>query len=391
MRSAVIIGANEFQEPLILKAKEMGFVTHVFAWREGAVAERSADFFYPISIVDIDAILKECERVRPAAVATCGSDLAAITVNRLANALGLPSNPPETAVIATNKYAMRGAFLKHGVPTPRFASVSEGDSLSEAVVGMRLPIIVKPTDRSGSRGITKLNSLDALGEAVAAAAGQSFEKRAIIEEYAFGPEFSCECVSQNGVHHMLAVTKKFTTGAPHFIETGHIQPSGLSEAQLEKVRSAVFSALDALCVTTGASHTEFKLLPESGEVFIIETGARMGGDCIGSDLVMLSTGQDYLKLTMEAALGEELSLNCAQACGEKAFAAIRFIFNSADLAHLRMLQSDPELSKKLVRVSDIRMGEDDDVSDSSSRFGFYILKCGSREEALRLADLNEEN
>ena len=387
-KAVVIIGANEFQEPLVLKAKEMGCTTHVFAWAEGAVAARSADFFHPISIVETDRILEICKGIRPAAVASCGSDLAAITVNKLAHALGLPSNPEETAFIATNKYAMRTAFLNAGVPTPRFAGVKEGDDLISAAAGMRLPVIVKPTDRSGSRGITKLTELSGLEDAVRAACGQSFEKRAIIEEFADGPEYSCECVSQNGVHHILAVTKKFTTGAPHYIETGHIQPSGLGEEQLEKVRKAVFAALDALHITTGASHSEFRLPPDTGEVFIIEVGARMGGDCIGSDLVRLSTGRDFLRMTLESALGLPLTLN-AEEGAETGFAAIRFIFGREDLARLERIKNDPALSKKLVRVSDIRMGEEGGITDSSSRFGFYIVKCESREEALALADLNE--
>ena len=384
----VIIGANEFQLPLVLRAKQMGLTTHVFAWREGAVAAEAADRFYPISIVETEEILKECRRISPKAVATIGSDLAAITVNKLANALGLPSNPPVTAHIATNKYAMRGALLKAGVPTPAFVSLAAGEDTS-AVRRMRLPVIVKPTDRSDSRGITKLESLDGLDAAIALAAGQSFEKRAIVEEFAAGHEYSCECVSQYGVHHMLALTKKFTTGAPHYIETGHIQPAGLSEDERERVRSAVFAALDALQVTTGASHTEFKLLPDTGEVFIIEVGARMGGDCIGSDLVRISTGHDFLKLTLQAALGEPIDLSVPADFVPRT-AAIRFIFNRADLARLNAIKADSEAASHIVRVSDIAMGEDDMITDSGSRFGFYILSCGDERSARELAGLNED-
>ena len=76
MKKIVIIGANDFQKPLILKAKEMGYETHVFAWREGAIGAEDADFFYEISIVEMDEILEECRRIKPDAVATIGSDLA---------------------------------------------------------------------------------------------------------------------------------------------------------------------------------------------------------------------------------------------------------------------------------------------------------------------------
>ena len=92
MKKIAIIGANDFQNPLILKAKEMGYETHVFAWREGAPGEETADYFYPISIVEREKILEECRRIRPAAVISIGSDLAMLTVNYVAGELGLVCN-----------------------------------------------------------------------------------------------------------------------------------------------------------------------------------------------------------------------------------------------------------------------------------------------------------
>ena len=82
MKKIVIIGANDFQNQLILKAKEMGFETHVFAWQDGSIGERTADYFYPVSIVEIDEILEKCKEIKPDAVATIASDLANITVSK---------------------------------------------------------------------------------------------------------------------------------------------------------------------------------------------------------------------------------------------------------------------------------------------------------------------
>ena len=145
MKKIVIIGANSFQNPLILKAKEMGYETHVFAWKDGSIGERTADYFYPISIVEKEAILEECRRIQPDAVATIASDLANITVQYLAEQLGLPHNSDNCIYISTNKFAMREAFSKHGVPTPGFVSVCEGDDYAKAVESMQFPMIVKPT------------------------------------------------------------------------------------------------------------------------------------------------------------------------------------------------------------------------------------------------------
>ena len=117
MKKLVIIGANEFQNPLILKAKEMGYETHVFAWKPGAIGEKTADYFYPISIVEVEDILKICREIQPDGVVTIGSDLANITVAKLAKALGLPGNSLSCIEKSTNKAAMRAAFNDAGIDT----------------------------------------------------------------------------------------------------------------------------------------------------------------------------------------------------------------------------------------------------------------------------------
>ena len=383
MRKLAIIGASDLQLPLIEKAKAMGLETHVFAWAAGDVGETAADYFYPISIIDTDEIIRECKKIQPDGVATIASDLAAITVIKVATALGLPSNPNETAIIATNKYAMRRTFREAGIPTPQFTEVFS-DNIPDQINTFHFPIIVKPTDRSGSRGIYKLETKEGLEEAIKEACEQSFEKKAIVEEYIEGKEYSCECITQNGEHHMLAITKKFTTGAPHFIETGHIEPSGLSPETCEKVREQVYKALDALHVRTGASHSEFKVDPKTGEIRIIEIGARMGGDCIGSDLVHLSTGYDFVKMTIQCALGEPISL---QRDPSHPVAAVRFIMNEDDYKHYEGMSETNKA--RIIRTSNIHKPERSMASDSSTRSGFYIVTGKTAEEALTAANLQD--
>ena len=179
MKRIVIIGANEFQNPLILKAKEMGYETHVFAWQAGAIGERTADFFYPISIIEKDRILEECKKLKPEAIVTIASDLATITVNYIARKLGLVCNSERNVRVSTNKYEMRKAFQAAGVATPDFCEVGPGDDLNR-IKRMRLPIIIKPTDRSGSRGITKVERVEEIEAAVRTSIEYSFEKKAIV-------------------------------------------------------------------------------------------------------------------------------------------------------------------------------------------------------------------
>lgn len=378
-KKIAIIGASELQNPLILKAKEMGFETHVFAWQDGSVGEKTADYFYPISIVEKDMILEKCREIKPEAVVSIASDLANITVNYLSHKLGLISNSEKSVLISTNKSEMRKALAAGGVYTPQFKKVGLDFDLSE-FSEMHFPVIVKPTDRSGSRGINKVFKKEELAAAISAAVEQSFEKKAIVEEFIEGNEYSCECISFEGKHHFLAVTKKYTTGAPHFIEIGHIEPSDLDKETVEKVKNEIYKALDALEVRYGASHSEFKVDSE-GNIKIIEIGSRMGGDCIGSELVRQSTGFDFVKMVIETALGKPPEFT--QVCRPKS-AAIRYIFNKRDLDILEKIKR--EHSDKLIFTSHIELFNEKGVSDSSSRYGFFIVRCETNRECAEICE-----
>lgn len=372
-KKVVIIGANDFQNPLILKAKELGYETHVFAWKDGSIGEKTADFFYPISIVEKEEILEKCREIKPDAVLTIASDLATITVNYVASKLGLTCNSLECTEISTNKFKMRQAFKKANIPVPKFEIVDENTNL-DILNGMEYPLIVKPTDRSGSRAINKILKKEELSDAIKLAVENSFEKKAIVEEYIDGDEFSAESISFHGKHNFLTVTRKQTTGYPHFIETGHIEPAGLSEEIIEKIKSAILPALDSLKIENGASHAEFKITP-NGDIRIIEIGARMGGDCIGSDLVKISTGYDYVKMVIDVALGKEPVL---EKVSVPKIAVIKFIFNKEDLNGLEKIKK--EKPEKIHFVSEIKDFGGHKIVDSSSRYGYYILALDSIDE-----------
>lgn len=375
MNSIVIIGANDFQNPLILKAKEMGYETHVFAWKDGSIGERTADFFYPISITEKEKILEICRRIKPVAVTTIASDLANITVHYLCKNLGLPSNSDHTLFVTTNKYAMRCELKNKGIKVPNFKEFTSKSTISaESLKGFRYPLIIKPTDRSGSRGIFKVSNFTELEEKIKISLDLSFEDKVIVEEFIEGNEYSCESISFNGKHQILAITKKYTTGSPNFIETGHVEPSDLSPDMVVRVKDFVCKILDALNIQTGPAHTEFKI--NNNEIEIIEIGSRMGGDCIGSHLVKLSTGYDFLKMTIQTSLGEQPDM---QVIGKKYFAGIRFIFNENDLNILNELKN----SEYLYFYSDIENSMNAKVTDSSSRKGYFILRCESKEELMK--------
>ena len=300
MKKLAVIGGSYLQLPLVMKAKQMGLEIHCFSWRDGAVCADHADYFYPISIIEKEIILQKCQEIGVDGITTIASDTAVVTVNYVASLMRLISNPDEYSEITTNKYLMRQCFMKNDVPSPLFSLVD--NSSKYQIEGFRFPLIVKPTDRSGSRGVEKVINPAQLEEAILRAQNESFEHKAIIEEFVSGREISVESISFQGKHYILQITDKVTTGEPFFVELEHHQPSSLPEEIKSRVKQIVLHALDALHIQYGASHSELKIT-EDGEIKVIEIGARMGGDFIGSDLVRLSTGYDFLKGVIEVALG----------------------------------------------------------------------------------------
>ena len=369
MKKLAIIGASYLQVPLIKKAKEMGFETHVFAWAANDVGEKIADYFYPISIVEKEQILKKCQELQIDGICTIASDLAVITVNYVAEHMKLVGNTMQATVLSTNKHEMRKAFTAHGDPSPKSICIEDVADINAE--DMEYPLIVKPLDRSGSRGITKIYDASELNQAIAYAKSVGFDKRVLVEEFVEGDEYSVEAISYQGTHHVLAITKKYTTGAPHFIETGHLEPAGLSSQMEEQVFSMVVHALDSLQIKNGASHTEFKITPD-GALKIIEIGGRMGGDFIGSNLVQLSTGVDFVENVIRVAMGQAPDLS--KKCRGKA-AGVRFVFAQEDAVVIEQINKDANC--QVIELS-VDKDMEETVTDSSNRHGYCIFVAEDR-------------
>ena len=367
-RKLAIVGASYLQQPLVEKAKEMGLYTICFAWAEGAVCADVADKFYPISIVEKDEILAICKNEQIDGICTIASDVAAPTVAYIAEKMGLVGNSYESACKANNKYEMRNVFMSAGIPCPRFKLVQFQEVIEP--VDFTFPLIVKPVDRSGSLGVARVVSKSELDDAVAKALECSFCKQAIVEEYVEGREISVEFISYNGKHYPLQITDKVTTGSPHFVELEHHQPADLSPEMYDRIYTLTDKALTALGITNGASHSEYRIT-DDGCIFVMEIGGRMGGDFIGSDLVRLSTGYDFLQGVIEVALGSftEPKFICRK------YAGVYFLCKETE--RLLPIMQKNEIEKDIVNL-EITNPDLKSVTCSADRSGYLIYKGNSK-------------
>ncbi len=300
MKKLAVIGANKPLEPFYRQAKSLGYYIIGIAYEKGAVCKQYCDKFYPVSFVEKDKVLEVCRAEMIDGITSFSLESALPTVVYVAQKLGLVSNTEECVRKLTDKYTMRKALDTAGIPNPRYVIISDTSQLEDLQVPF--PCVVKPVDSGGSQGVTLVGKKDDLKSAYERSMEYSHCGKVIIEQFIDGREFSVEYLSCKGMHYNMQITDKVTSGPPYFIELQHHQPADISSELHERICDVVEKALTALCVENSPSHTEVKL-SSNDELFIIETGARLGGDHITSDLVRLSTGYDMVQGAMELATG----------------------------------------------------------------------------------------
>lgn len=307
MERILIIGASKLQAPAIVKAKQMGYYVATVDINPEAVGISYADEFFNVSTNDIDGIIEVAKKFKPNGVMTLATDMPVRSVAKVAEIFNLTGISMDTAIKTTDKGKMIRAFSNYGVAHPWYYIVSDLDDLSNISNDLKYPCIIKPTDSSGSRGVSIVHSFSELKNSYKYALYNSGNGNCIVEEYLSGPEVSVEIMVINGYVHVLQITDKITTGEPHFVELGHNQPSKLDRTDLNKIIKLAKKAVKSVGIDNGPAHVEIILTKDGPKM--VELGARMGGDCIGSHLVLLSTGIDMVKLSIEIACGKRPQIN----------------------------------------------------------------------------------
>ncbi len=381
-KKILIIGASVLQLPAILKAKEMGYYVGVVDYNPEAVGISYADEYFNVSTIDVEGVTKTAQAFAPEGIMTLATDMPMRAIAAASMACGLPGISYETAVMATDKAEMIKAFEKCGVEHPWYfvaENAAEFESITERVT---FPCVMKPTDNAGSRGVVLARDIEELKSAYAYAQAESRRGAVIIEEYLQGPEFSVEVMVTGGEPHVLQITDKLTTGAPHFVEMGHSQPTRQSEENQEKIRDLASRACKAVGINCGPAHVEM-ILTDAGPK-MVELGARMGGDCITTHLVPLSTGIDMVRATIDTACGKLPDIEQKIWKGS----AIRYFDTSAGV--LKKIEGIEEAGK-IPGVREITIVKEigskiSDIGSSVDRIGFVIAQAETAEEAVKICE-----
>lgn len=378
MKKVMIIGASILQLPAIRRAKELGFYVGVADYNPNAVGIPEADEYFNVSTIDVDGVVKAAEEFKPDGIMTLATDMPMRAVAKACEVCGLPGISYDTAVKATDKGEMIKAFEAAGVEHPWYCVVPSPEYLDAAADSISYPCIMKPTDNAGSRGVVLCRSRDELKSEYAYTRNESRGGAVIIEEFLRGPEFSVEIMVVDGISHVLQITDKLTTGEPHFVEMGHSQPTMRNKEERAGIGDLACRAVKAVGIDTGPAHVEIILTEEGPKM--VELGARMGGDCITTHLVPLSTGIDMVGSAIRLACGEKIDIERKFSKG----AAIRYL--DAHSGTIKSIEGVDE-AKKIPCIKEVSMvrqpGETiGEIGNSTDRIGFVIAQCETAEEAV---------
>lgn len=373
-KSILVFGVGELQRSIIRRAKLKGLFTIGIDPCADAVCKDEVDAFEIVAGQDFEGTCAVVEKYGVDAIVTAATDKPLVMMARVAEKYGFPFYSVETAQWSTDKYQMKQRFLEGGVPCARgrlIAKVEEADDLY-------YPLIVKPRDNSGSRGVKLCRNKEELQEAMQEALQYSHLDTVLVEEYIEGQEYSIEGLHYEGKSEVIQFTEKTTTEFPYNVELAHKQPANLTEKQKEEIRDVISKIAQCMHFENCPSHTELKI-NERG-IFIIETSPRLGGDYITSTLVPLSTGINMEDQLLNIALGGKVDTQTGRV--EKASGVCFFCLPEGVVKRI-----DPQINEVAswpgVYSFELKLKEGDEVhqiTSSLNRYGEFILVGKSFDE-----------
>lgn len=294
--------------PLIRKATEMGFETLVVSPQGNYPGLKLADRVLEFDTTDVASILNAARNEKLAGVVTTGTDVCLPALGALVDNLKLIGPSAQSAAWSSNKVLMKERFRKHGVPTAKFEVVESFGAALLASRKIRYPVMVKATDSSGSRGISKASDEASLVIAWENAKKVSKNGLILVEEYLDGLEFGAQAFVRGRKMDLVLAHNDQVTGPPYQTPIGHSMPVQLSSAEIARTEEVSELALEALNIKDAICNMDFIL--HGGEVKVLEIGARMGATCLPEN-ISAYTGNNVYEFMILKSVGDsaEFTIN----------------------------------------------------------------------------------
>ncbi|MDP2719101.1 MAG: ATP-grasp domain-containing protein, partial [Dehalococcoidia bacterium] len=249
------------------------------------------------------------KKLRINGVMTLANDVP-LTVARVAEELGLPGITVASARLASDKLAMKEKFSSDGVPVPEFREVFSSKDVAGAANDWGFPVVIKPVDGRGARGVLRLIPSTDLDWAFTRARDISEQKRVMVERFIEGLQLSTESMVYQGQCYTASWSQRnyefLDRFAPYIIENGGVLPADLSNEDIDSVEKIVAQAATSLGIENGSVKGDIVMDKDGPKV--IELAARLSGGYLATDQIPLARGVDLVKQTIKLALGESLDV-----------------------------------------------------------------------------------
>ncbi|WML30319.1 ATP-grasp domain-containing protein [Neobacillus sp. OS1-32] len=384
MKKLLLLGGSTQQIPAIVRAKELGHYTILCDYLPDNPGQHYAHKFYCVSTTNKEKILEVAQKEQINGILAYASDPAALTAAYVGEKLNLPTQPYRSVEILTNKDLFRVFLRENGFLTPKAKGYASFEEARAEIEEFRLPVIIKPVDSSGSKGVGMLTDVKDLDKYIVNALHFSRVKRFIIEEFiekngfqVAGDGFSIDgklvfrCFSNNHFNKECMNP---------FVPVGTTFPSIKCQVIQEKIHDEIQRLLDLLGMRTGAYNFEV-FLDSNEDIYLMEVGPRNGGDYI-PQVIRHATGIDLVQYSIKAALGEKCSeLQMKETSGYWGYYAI----HSRNGGYLKEIKMDEKVKIQNLVESYLNYNVGDYVpafNGSNCTLGIIIMKFSSMNEML---------
>ncbi len=388
MKKVLMLGGSLYQTYAIKEAVKMGYYVITCDYLPSNPGHQYAHEYHNVSTTDKEAVLKLARQLNVDGIVAYASDPAAPTAAYVCEQLGLPTSPYKSVEILSKKHLFRKYLSDHGFNVPRAQSYTSYQEAEKDIDSFNLPIMVKPVDSSGSKGINKLTDKSKLKSYFDDALSYSRDKIVIMEEFIEkqGPQISGDAFSVNGelVFHCLGNEFYSTKVDKDFAPLGECWPSIMPQSVIKQLAEDLQRLISSLEMKSTAYNVE-AIYGKDGKVYILELGARSGGSLI-PQITALATGVDMVPYVIKAAMGED--------CSDLKMAPVKgfwsnYMAHTNETGHYNGIAFDEDFEKNHLvdYISEAKTGDlIHKYRDAQDCVGELIIKYDSQEQMFQMIE-----
>lgn len=388
MKRVLMLGGSLYQVYVIKEAVRLGYYVITCDYLPENPGHKYAHEYYNVSTTDKEAVLELARRLKVDGVVAYASDPAAPTAAYVCEKLGLPTSPYRSVEILSKKDLFRQYLTEHGFNVPKACGFTSYEDAAAVIDTFKLPVMVKPVDSSGSKGINKLIDKSQLKEFVEDALSYSRDKRFIIEEFIVkkGYQISGDAFSVDGklVFHCFGNEYYSSKVTKDFAPLGECWPFMMDQSIVERLHDDLQRLITSLGMKSTAYNVE-AIVDQEDNIYILELGARSGGSLI-PQITECATGVNMVTYVIKAAMGEDCSeLQMAQSQGYWS----NYMVHAKTSGKYSGIWFDDDFKRNnLVEfVTDVKEGDSvHEFRDAQDAVGTLIVKYDSVEQMFHMIE-----